>query len=125
MLLRVISAFLDVAPATSGFIWRLPHDGKKWNSTVLDDMLQRLLTVLGVTPPEGYSYSSHSLRSGAASAAFAIGADIIRICYCGGWAQGSKAVFAYVDLSWQPTADAEYFFAHLRHFIVQQLGNHQ
>lgn len=125
MLIRVISAFLDVAPATSGFVWRLPQDGRRWNSTVIDDMLQRLLAVLKVTPPEGYTYSSHSLRSGAASAAFAIGADIIRICYCGGWAQGSQAVFSYVDLSWQSSVDAEFFFGHLRHFLASPLGNHQ
>lgn len=123
-LLRVIAAFLKAAPATAGSVWRLPQDGKKWNSTVIDDMLQRLLTTLEITAPEGYSYSSHSLRSGAASAAYAVGADIIRICYCGGWTQGSQAVFAYIDLSWQPSADAEFFFGHLRHVEVQRLGNH-
>lgn len=122
-LLRVISAFLDVAPATSGYTWRLPQDGKKWNSTVIDDMLQRVLTVLGVEAPEGYSYSSHSLRSGAASAAFAVGVDIIRICYCGGWAQGSQAVHHYIDPSWQASTAAEFFFGHLRHSGPQYIGN--
>ena len=123
-LLRVISAFLEAAPATAGSVWRLPQDGKKWNATVIDDMLQRLLSALKVSAPEGYSYSSHSLRSGAASAAYAVGVDIIRICYGGGWAQGSQAVFAYIDLSWQPSVDAEFFFGHLRHVAVQLLGNH-
>jgi hypothetical protein len=90
--------------------------------------LKRLLDALKVTPPEGYTYSSHSLRSGAASAAFAIGVNIIRICYCGGWSQGSKAVYSYVDMSWQRSADAMFFFSHLLVLNVLSeppLGNHR
>ena len=122
-LLRVISAFLAVAPATFGYTWRLPRDDKKWNSTVIDDLLQRVLATLGVSAPAGYSYSAHSLRSGAASAAFEVGVDIIRICYCGGWAQGSQAVHHYIDLSRQASAPAEFFFGHLRHSGPQYIGN--
>ena len=54
-LLYVLQQFFAVAPSTSGFLWRLPSDGKKWNATVMDDMLQRLLAKLGEHPPAGYT----------------------------------------------------------------------
>jgi hypothetical protein len=124
-ILQIVSAFLAVAPATSGYLWRLPKDARKWNATVIDDMLQRVLLLVGVTPPAGYVYTSHSLRSGAASGAFSIGVDILRICDCGGWAQGSSAVYSYIDLSWAPSPDAIYFFGHLRHNAGPLIvGNH-
>ena len=122
-LVRVLSTFLRSAPCTKGDLWRLPQDGNTWNATVIDSMLTRLLTKLNISPPEGYTYSSHSLRSGAASAAFAVGVDITRICFCGGWAVGSHAVYRYIDLTWQESADADFFFGHLRHNRQQFLGN--
>lgn len=122
-LLRVISAFLKAAPATADFVWRLPQDGRRWNAGVIDDMLQRVLTRLKVCAPSGYTYTSHSLRKGAASAAFAVGVDIIRICYCGGWAQGSQVVFTYIDMAFQASTDGEYFFGHLRPAYTPPLGN--
>ena len=123
-LLFVLQQFFAVAPSTSGFQWRLPSDGKKWNATVIDDMLQRLLAKLGEQPPAGYKWTSHSSRSGAASAAFSVGVDIIRVCYCGGWAQGSQAVFSYIDPSWAPSEDARYFFGHMAHGARPPVGNH-
>jgi hypothetical protein len=122
-LLRVITAFLRVAPATASFLWRLPQDGRRWNASIIDDMLQRVLTKVGVSAPVGYTYASHSLRKGAASAAFAVGVDIIRICYCGGWAQGSQVVFVYIDMAFQASLDGEYFFGHLRPARTPPLGN--
>jgi len=125
--------FLNSVPRTNGDLWRLPQDGNTWNATVIDSMLDRLLSILNVSPPEGYTYSSHSLRSGAASAAFAVGVNIIRTkvcinthehkCFCGNWAQGSRAFYHYIDLTWQTSADAEFFFGHLRHDYTQFLGN--
>ena len=122
-LLYVLQQFFAVAPSTSGFLWRLPSDGKKWNATVMDDMLQRLLAKLGEHPPAGYTWTSHSSRSGASSAAFSVGVDIIRICYCGGWAQGSQAVFSYIDPSWAPSDDARYFFGHMAVSARPPVGN--
>ena len=112
-LLNVLRLYFAVAPATSGHVWRLPSDGKRWNASAVDDALRRVLKKIGDKPPAGYTWNSHSSRSGAASAAFSVGVNIIRICYCGGWAQGSSAVFTYIDPSWTPTADARYFFGHM------------
>jgi hypothetical protein len=78
-IVQIVSVFLAVAPATSGFLWRLPQDGRQWNATVIDDMLQRVLPLVGVTSTAGYVYTSHSLRSGAASAAYSVNVDILRI----------------------------------------------
>ena len=122
-LLKVISAFLSVAPATEGYIWRLPQDGRRWGASVIDDMMQRVMTRINVNAPSGYTYASHSLRKGAASAAFAVGVDIIRICYCGGWAQGSQIVYSYIDMAFQASPDGEYFFGHLRPTYTPPLGN--
>lgn len=113
-LLRVLSAFFDSAPCTEEYLWKLPQDGT-WNPKVIDGMLDRLLALLNVSPPEGYTYSSHSIRSGAASAAFAVDVNILRICFCGGWAQSSTAVYQYIDLTWRPSPEAMFFFGHLRH----------
>lgn len=112
---RVVCAFTAVAPCTNGNFWQLPTDRRVWTATVIDDMLQRVLQRLGVTPPLGYTYTSHSLRAGAASAAFSIDVSIIRICFYGGWAQGSQAVYFYIDPSWGSSPAAVYFFGHLRH----------
>lgn len=119
----VLQRFFAAAPATSGFQWRLPSDGKKWNASVIDDMLQRVLARLGESPPTGYSWTSHSSRSGASSAAFSVGVDIIRICYCGGWAKGSQAVHSYIDPSWAPSVDARYFFGHMAPNAIPPVGN--
>ena len=113
-LLRVIATFLEVAPCVQGHMWRLSTDSRAWTSTVIDDMLKRLLLELHVSPPDGYTYSSHNLRSGAASAAFSLDVSIVRICFYGGWAQGSQAVFFYIDPSWAPSPAARYFFCHLK-----------
>ena len=87
----VISVFLSVAPATEGYVWRLPQDGRRWGASVIDDMLQRVMARVNVSAPSGYTYAWHSLRKGAASAAFAVGVDIIRICYCGAGLKDPKS----------------------------------
>ena len=95
---------------TTEYYWQLRSDKGNWHASVIDDMLQRVLTELHIAAPPGFNYSAHSLRSGAASAAHSVRVPIITICHFGGWAQGSAAVHSYIDPSWRRTAEAEFFF---------------
>eukprot|EP00873_Tetraselmis_striata_P010524 jgi/Tetstr1/430788/TSEL_020573.t1 len=68
------------------------------------------------------SWTSHSLRKGATSAANAIGVPLSHIRYQGGWATNSDVV-DYIDPNVLPSPGAWFFVGHiapLRHFQVQQ-----
>lgn len=68
----------------------------------------------GIRPPAGVSWSTHSLRSGAASAARAVGVPEHIIAHKGGWAQDSAAFRRlYTDPSIQPSPAAGMFFGWL------------
>eukprot|EP00959_Pyramimonas_sp_CCMP1952_P452872 9467303-Pyramimonas_sp.AAC.1 len=55
------------------YVWALPQDRPHlWNSTVQNVWMASALRCAGVAQPVGFTYTSHSLRSGAASAASAI-----------------------------------------------------
>eukprot|EP00873_Tetraselmis_striata_P001074 jgi/Tetstr1/421338/TSEL_012308.t1 len=73
--------------------------------------------------PADTSWSSHSLREGAAYAASDIGAPLSHIRYKGGWATNSDVVLDYIDPNVLPSPCAWFFFGHIapfRHFQVQQ-----
>ena len=90
-------------PTNVGF-YQLPSDAA-WPppgtaSAVCNAWLELACRDLGVAAPLGGKYSSHSLRSGGASAAFAIGVTIDDINHHGGWAPGSDtAIKHYIDRS--------------------------
>ena len=51
-------------------------------------------------PPEGFTWTSHNLRKGAASAAHAIGARLTDIRFAGGWATTSNVFqLKYIDFT--------------------------
>ncbi len=54
------------------------------SALTLTDWLQTAYATAGNSPPEGFSWTSHNLRKGAASAANAIGARLTNIRYQGG-----------------------------------------
>ncbi len=65
-------------------------------------------------PPEGFSWTSHSLRKGVASAANAIGVRLTDIRYAGGWSTNSTVLEAkYIDFAMLPTPAARLFFGYL------------
>jgi len=76
--------------------------------------LRSACALLGASPPAGHLWSSHSLRSGGASAAHAAGAFLATIRHVGGWARDSSVVHDYIDATvvWCP--DAELFFGWMR-----------
>eukprot|EP00873_Tetraselmis_striata_P036552 jgi/Tetstr1/456816/TSEL_043490.t1 len=62
--------------------------------------LQLVAHMLEEHPPPGFVWTSHSLRKGAATAAYAIGVVLQKIKHFGGWAQLSSVVLDYIN----PTA---------------------
>ena len=83
-----------------------------WSSALVNAWLQEVLAVLNVEAPVGCSWSSHSLRSGGASAAFALGVDLLVIMSWGLWAS-LDSLHLYVDVLVRADEAAGLFFGHL------------
>eukprot|EP00873_Tetraselmis_striata_P023084 jgi/Tetstr1/443348/TSEL_031363.t1 len=130
---RLLRYFIDnvqsvplvtVGLATSNF-WavNVAEQSKPWTATTMSDWLSTAVNLVNAAPPAGTSWTSHSLRKGAASAANAIGAPLSHIRYQGGWVTNSDVVLDYIDPNVLPSPGAWFFFGHiapLRHFQVQQ-----
>eukprot|EP00873_Tetraselmis_striata_P019426 jgi/Tetstr1/439690/TSEL_028109.t1 len=130
---RLLHHFIDnvqsvplvtVGLAASNF-WavNVAEQSKPWTAATMSAWLSTAVNLVNVAPPASTSWTSHSLRKGAASAANAIGAPLSHIRYQGGWATNSDAVMDYIDPNVLPSPGAWFFFGHiapLRHFQVQQ-----
>eukprot|EP00873_Tetraselmis_striata_P000770 jgi/Tetstr1/421034/TSEL_012079.t1 len=130
---RLLRYFIDnvqsvplvtVGLAASNF-WavNVAEQSKPWTAATMSDWLSTTVNLVNAAPPAGTSWTSHSLRKGAASAANAIGAPLSHIRYQGGWATNSDVVLDYIDPNVLPSPGAWFFFGHiapLRHFQVQQ-----
>eukprot|EP00873_Tetraselmis_striata_P012127 jgi/Tetstr1/432391/TSEL_021788.t1 len=115
---------VSVALAETNFWAVTPSEqSKPWIAATMSDWLSTAVRLVGAAPPAGTSWTSHSLRKGAASAANAIGVPLSHIRYQGGWATNSDVVLNYIDPNVLPSPGAWFFFGHiapLRHFQVQQ-----
>eukprot|EP00873_Tetraselmis_striata_P025904 jgi/Tetstr1/446168/TSEL_003569.t1 len=130
---RLLHHFIDnvqsaplvtVGLATSNF-WAVTaaEQSKPWTAATMSDWLSAAISLVNAAPPAGTSWTSHSLRKGAACAANAIGVPLSHIRYQGGWATNSDVVLDYIDPNVLPSPGAWFFFGHiapLRHFQVQQ-----
>eukprot|EP00873_Tetraselmis_striata_P023804 jgi/Tetstr1/444068/TSEL_003308.t1 len=130
---RLLRYFIDnvqsvplvtVGLAASNF-WavNVAEQSKPWTAATMSNWLSTAVNLVNAAPPAGTSWTSHSLRKGAASAANAIGAPLSHIRYHGGWATNSDVVLDYIDPNVLPSPGAWFFFGHiapLRHFQVQQ-----
>jgi hypothetical protein len=66
---------------------------------------------VGATPPDGFKWTSHSLRKGAAFAASCIGAPLHVVKYMGGWAQNiSVTEGKYIDPTVTQSPEAWQYF---------------
>jgi len=112
--MRRMAAHAGTAWASQGNFWRLPGD-PTWTSSsaICTAWLKHACGLLGHAPPLGQTWTSHSLRKGAASAAHAIGVTLVRICFLGGWVAHGQAVHAYIDPTVMPDAAAVAFFSWL------------
>jgi hypothetical protein len=70
--------------------------------------LQWVLRVVHEQPPDGFAWTSHSLRKGAATATYSIVTPMQKIKFFCGWARESDVVLDYIDptvlpcpISWQ------------------------
>lgn len=97
------------------YMWALPGDApSKWTSDIQNFWMESALKRVNVTPPEGHSYTSHSLRSGATSAANAIGVPKQQIKYLGHWSRTSDVLDgSYIDPTFRPSVEAHFFFGWL------------
>lgn len=95
--------------------WQLCSDEQplSWSAATVTQWLESALSATGNSPPPGFTWTSHSLRSGPASAANAIGVVLTKITFCGGWAKNSSAVHDYIDPTMQPTPAAHLLLGHL------------
>jgi len=94
----------------SDSFWALPGDSGGSASSKMTGWIVNGFSVLGEAPPMGFSWSSHSLRKGAASAMNAIGVPLDTICSIGGWSIKSAAVHDYIDPTVRPSEGARFFF---------------
>ena len=116
-MLELLSRWLFVRGpvAADAFFWALPEDdvgSSSWCSAVINTWLQEVILALGVAPPLGCSWSSHSMRSGGASAAFALGVDLLIIKSWGLWAS-LDSLHLYVDVLVAADEATGLFFGHL------------
>eukprot|EP00873_Tetraselmis_striata_P005334 jgi/Tetstr1/425598/TSEL_016019.t1 len=104
---RLLRYFIDdvqsvplvtVGLAASNF-WavNVAEQSKPWTAATMSDWLSTAVNLVNAAPPAGTSWTSHSLRKGAASAANAIGTPLSHIRYQGGWATNSDVVLDYID----------------------------
>ena len=104
-------------PACSAHFFLLPSDGpaaaRAAPSAHCNRWLQRACALLGAVPPTGGLYQSHSLRSGAASAAAAEGVALNRIRFYGGWAVNSGVTVNYINPTVMADEGSQVFFGWL------------
>lgn len=117
LVFRLLCRWLQLrGPVSSNdFFWALPGvltPAPTWSSSLVNVWLREVLTILDVVPPVGCSWSSHSLRSGGASAAFSLGVDLLTIMNWGLWST-LDSLHLYVDVLVRADAAASLFFGHL------------
>ncbi len=105
------------ASSSPTWLWQLPTDvaPSSWTSHTLSTWLRDVCAEVDppVQAPPGFLYSSHSLRSGAASAANAVGVSLAHIRWLGGWSRTSDVVQDYISPAVQFSPEAFAFFGWL------------
>jgi hypothetical protein len=76
-----------------------------WHANAtLSAWLLDIYTAVSATPPNGFKWTSHSLRKGAASVASCIGAPLHVVKYMGGWAKNNSVTEGkYIDPTMTPS----------------------
>lgn len=114
---RLLARYLRLRGGTTpdAPLWRMQTDAfspRKWRPALIDEWLHEALSWVDATPPPGVLWSSHSLRSGGATAALAIGVDPFTIARWGIWA-AITSVQPYIDPLVPGDDAALFFFRHL------------
>lgn len=94
--------------------WLLPGEqASSWTAATLTAWLHQACRAVGCSPPPGLSFSSHSLRKGAATHMSAVGVSLPIIRFFGGWARDSSVVLDYIDPAALPSPAAFELFGWL------------
>jgi hypothetical protein len=86
------------------YIWQLRAEGRP-TTALISNIFSFAVATWPQLFPAGVTH--HALRRGGATAAHAIGVPLETICFWGGWAFGSEAVYRYVDFAHEAT-DADF-----------------
>lgn len=103
----------DLDGPDQALLWALdPASLDGFPSSCLGQWFQEACTFLQISPPTGELWSSHSHRSGGATAALSIDVPLPAIARFGVW-DSMASVQPYLDPSVGPSAEALLFFGHL------------
>lgn len=102
------------AATSSKYFWALPGHRLRPAARLTTTWLDRCLSHLKISPPPQVSWSSHSLRIGAASESASINVPLYRIRVWGDWSPTSQTFEThYLDARVLPSGDSYFFFGHL------------
>jgi hypothetical protein len=78
--------------------WAIDNREKSvtYSAYTLSSCMHLVLTVIKVNPLDGFAWTFHSLRTCAIPAAYAIGVNVQKIKYFGGWGRESSVVLVYI-----------------------------
>ena len=103
-----------MGPRTRRWALAPVEETKLWTTKNLSRWLTTAYTTARCLPPAGFAWTSHNIRKGAPSAAYAIGARLMDIRYAGGWSTSSTVLEAkYIDFTMRPSPVAWIFFGYL------------
>jgi hypothetical protein len=102
-----------IPPLARRWAMNREEDKAKWTASRLSTWLQYVFTKAGHSPPPGFCWTSHNLRKGAASAAYAIKVRLTDIRYAWGWSTSSPVMESkYVHCAMGPIKAALLFFGY-------------
>ena len=98
--------------ASTPVLWALPGERPAlWSAAQPTAWLLNACVAVSAAPPRGWVWTSHSLRSGAATAANAQGVPLSTIEHYGGWVVGSVTLRRdYIHPGVPPSRGSEFFF---------------
>ena len=103
-----------MGPRTRHWALAPAKETQLWIANTLSVRLTNVYTIALCLPPAGFGWTSHNLRKGDASAAYAIGAILTAILYAGGLSANSTVLEAkYIDFTMRPSPTAWIFFGYL------------
>ncbi len=91
------------------------EDKIEWNASTRTEWLHLARRATNHNPPQGFSWTSHSLRKGSASIGNAIKVPFNDIRYAGGWSTNSSVLEAkYTDFAMASSHATYIVFGHLK-----------
>ena len=90
---------LDHSGSKKDSWYRLPGEEKTWNWNVnqMNCFMGEVLSAVGVTAPNSFSYSWHSLRHAASSSCKAVNVADSKIMWLHNWKSMAVAYATYID----------------------------